>query len=163
MGTAADPDDDPDEDDDDPDDVWKKRVQFAMPVIASLHPFEGLDPLAAALNHLDVDTHGVARPKRGNIVIITEFLDLLLVDLFNDVHRNSPTGAQARHRSRVMAPPSANVQHFHDQRGRKDVPAGGLAKCRRWYKLRGAGRGGGPPRRRPFTATARPPHTCRPR
>ena len=40
--------DDPDEDDDDPDDVWKKRVQFAMPVIASLHPFEGLDLYAAA-------------------------------------------------------------------------------------------------------------------
>ena len=40
--------DGPDEGDDDPDDVWKKRVQFAMPVIASLHPFEGLDLYAAA-------------------------------------------------------------------------------------------------------------------
>ena len=30
--------DDPDEGDDDENDVWKKQVQFAMPVIASLHP-----------------------------------------------------------------------------------------------------------------------------
>ena len=39
--------DDPDEGDDDENDVWKKQVQFAIPLIVSLHPFDGLDIYSA--------------------------------------------------------------------------------------------------------------------
>ena len=88
-------------------------------------------------------------------MIITEFLDLLWLICSMMFIATSPLAPSPPSRPGWVS--VREQTSIFTIRGRKDVPAGGLAKCRRWQQLRGAGRGGDP-RRRPFTPTARP-HT----
>src|SRR5262249_30344900 len=57
---------------------------------ADAHALIGLEPGALALDHLDVDDHGVARPEVGNFLVGGQLGDLLLLELFQQVHGCSP-------------------------------------------------------------------------
>src|SRR5437764_5496958 len=60
-------------------------------------PFVGLHAGALAFAHLDVHDHGVARREIGNF--LAELGDLLLLDLLQQVHGNSPAAAPRAGRS----------------------------------------------------------------
>src|SRR5262249_35062677 len=60
---------------------------------ADAHAFIGLDAGALALHHLDVHEHRVARLEFGNFLAGGKLCDLLLLELLNQVHGNSPSAA----------------------------------------------------------------------
>src|SRR5262249_8390812 len=58
---------------------------------ADAHALIGLHTAAVALDHLDVDEHRVAGPEGGDFLAGGQAADLLLFELFNEVHRKSPS------------------------------------------------------------------------
>src|SRR5947209_2732487 len=63
------------------------------------HTLVGLHARALALDHLDVDDHGVARSKVRNLLAGGQLGDLLLLDLLQKVHGDSPAAAPRAGRS----------------------------------------------------------------
>src|SRR3974390_1055488 len=57
------------------------------------HALIGLDARALALDHLVVDQHRIAGAEIGNLLAGREFCDLLVFELLNDIHGNSPSAA----------------------------------------------------------------------
>src|SRR5262249_38302456 len=55
--------------------------------------FIGLNARALALDHLDVDEHGVARRKIRDFFARGELCNLLFLELLNQIHGNSPAAA----------------------------------------------------------------------
>src|SRR4051794_40371019 len=59
----------------------------------------GLHARALAFDHLDVDDHGIARTEIRDFLAGGELGDLLLLDLLQNVHGNSPAAAPRSGRS----------------------------------------------------------------
>src|SRR2546423_10174869 len=59
----------------------------------------GLHARAVALAHLDVHDHGIAGPEIRDFLLGAELGDLLLLDLLQQVHGNSPAAAPRAGRS----------------------------------------------------------------
>src|SRR5262245_48995472 len=64
-----------------------------VPGAADTHAFVGLHAGALALDHLDVDHHRVARGKIRNVLAGGQLFDLLLLELLDQIHGNSPSAA----------------------------------------------------------------------
>src|SRR5262249_36026911 len=58
----------------------------------------GLDARALALDHLIVDEQRIAWAEIGNLLAGREFCNLLLFELLNDIHGNSPSAASVPQR-----------------------------------------------------------------
>src|SRR5262249_34890128 len=58
---------------------------------ADAHALIGLHAAAVTLDHLDVDHHGVAGREVGDFLAGRQPADLLLLDLFDEVHGKSPS------------------------------------------------------------------------
>src|SRR6266851_5766369 len=63
----------------------------AAVLLGDHHPLVGLHALALAFDDADVDDHGVARGKLGEL--LPHALDFLFFELLNDVHRFAPSSS----------------------------------------------------------------------
>src|SRR5262249_17379204 len=81
----------------------REALVEAVPGAADAHALIGLHAAAVALDHLDVDDDGIARRKIGNLLAGRQFFDLLLLDLLNNVHGNSPSAAPIGRRAQVRS------------------------------------------------------------
>src|SRR5262245_46834840 len=75
-----------------------------VPGTADAHALIGLHAGTLALDHLDVDHHGIARREIGNLLAGGQFLDLLLLELLDQVHGNSPSAAPRGRRRSLLHP-----------------------------------------------------------
>src|SRR5262249_2387571 len=68
---------------------------FVEPVAgaADAHALVGLHAGALALDHLDVDDHRIARGEIRNVLAGGQLFDLLLLELLDQIHGNSPSAA----------------------------------------------------------------------
>src|SRR5258705_10886049 len=73
---------------------------------ADADAFIRLHARAVALDHLDVDDHGVARPEFRNLLAGGQFFELLFFELLNEVHRESPSAARPARAARVLVYPA---------------------------------------------------------